>query len=1307
MKQKILLFLMIITSFLNAQEPYYSLVITEARMDGSNEGYLEITNLGEKEIQLSEFKVGHLDPWGSSQPIYNVWEDPWVTGDKYFFLPEKILKPGDSYVIAPAFDYGPLQYKRKVPGSEAWERRNQIDLYDVADLLLHRKEADYETSEDSVTTHLIGNPATAWNIYIGRDCWYLEHHYTIEDSVVVDQVGGVFHNEGKNQDGPADVAGVKDATRDALLIRKSSIKEGNLDFANARGLGLEDSEWIPIVRPPGYNAWRDLWWTVGNHGDFVLDENTLESDIIGIDFANKKLTVPWGICRLDDIMRHMKKKPGIAWNYQLNPEYQDSLYRSARTGDKLTVYVVGSQLQQATFDIVVSEPTNDVNIVIPIARPSYTGPITDATQNGILSWPRVTRNDSGEDTITGTWHGFPHALRADTLMKYLEKPTNASWRIEWVDEVARPDLKNGDKLIVKANNGNEKVYFIQVRDYEPSRDATITAITWPDVPAYLKGIHGWIGDTIPGFNSNTFNYRLQVPFDTEGIPALVAHVPTNSKMEVKRAKSLIGSIQDRTISFYITAEDDSVKNVYNVELIKEKAPNKIQPYYADPILSEFIFEEQYSNTYSEVYNPGNQPVDLSNYMVAYSTWTNEAAEVIRTVHPWNDRYMKYIPGTKWVDEVKWQSTPAVVVPDLGVNAILQGGDAFAMGAIRTDKYVARESNWVWPVPDLLDVQFFNTDGLVAKYKNPWGETVSDQGVPMLRRPSSNFFLWRILNDSVPNGLKPANDPNDFELIDRWGMETTITSVICGVPMVSESSYRRKPEFFKGNPIAEASFGSDHSDCEWDLITRATLSADGVQRSRFAIAFDLGQHYLYDPTHYLSTITSQLYKVSNGYSTEEEIRGVITGTTVNDFLNKILKADEQQSLTIISSTNGIGLDGDALITHNDTLIVLSADSTNTSKYILEVSDQGLSSDAVITSTLYEVTVESQINGAGETTEVGVGYISGFEYGTLLSTFIKNINLPFGATMDIIDSKGAYVSQKRLNFDTSYVNVTVNSDIYLDVLAENGVTQIIYQLLPTSSEDDAFALSDVYSISQADNLIKFIPRYSNVQTFLSYIIPSTGASIKLIDKMGHERVEGSIVEDDKLLVTSANGINTRIYHLSLLGTQYIAADTHLAYLLSNIYSVDQINLKITGPTVETKVSEFASGIRSVMGANFIIIDADGNSKTTGDLSIGDQVKVTSANGKIVVLYDIDITTFAKKVTDKSIEVYPNPTSGKVTVQGLEPNTRIQVFNYTGKLIVDTKSYSNIETISLENQPSGLYLIVFSKNKNFTARYKVLRK
>jgi hypothetical protein len=76
-----------------------------------------------------------------------------------------------------------------------------------------------------------------------------------------------------------------------------------------------------------------------------LDENTLESDVADVDFANKTITVPWGTRKHDGIMRLMKRKPGLIWNYTLNAVHEDSLSFAAKTGDVLNLTVAGDTWQ--------------------------------------------------------------------------------------------------------------------------------------------------------------------------------------------------------------------------------------------------------------------------------------------------------------------------------------------------------------------------------------------------------------------------------------------------------------------------------------------------------------------------------------------------------------------------------------------------------------------------------------------------------------------------------------------------------------------------------------------------------------------------------------------------------------------------------------------------------------------------------------------------------------------------------------------------------------------------------------------------
>ena len=1331
MRLKLLLFALLLSGgILNAQEIYRGLVITEARLNALPDNYIEITNMGDKAVNLKDFKLGTIRPW--NQAINDVLVDPWIPdNNRFIMLPDFVLEPGKSYVVATATDFGPEQYNKRTPGFEGSEMSLQKkQMYQIADLLIHSPEPKGDAT-DSISRNPAGVDISwmfeNWN---GRECMYIEQHLSDVDSVVIDQVNGVFDAEGKNRtSGRYDIAGVTGASGTAILIRKFKVKQGNLDFANARGVGADDSEWIPFQWPAGWGTWRDLPWTVGNHGNYKLDANTLESDIVDVDFAGKTITVPWGIRRGDGVMRALKKKPGITWIYDLNPNYEDSLTFAARTGDKLTVVVAGDEAYRETFNIVVTPPTADANVVVPVSGLDY--PATaqqwwrNHNQEGLVGgqggWPRVTQNASGVDSIWARWDGIPYATRVDTLLAHLEKPANAKWEIVPVDGVARPDLKNGDKLKVTAQSGAVKEYYIQVRKLEPSHNAYLASITWPDLPAQYRGLYGWVGDTVPGFNGTTYNYRITVPMDVQGIPALVARTQNlNATVKVIRASSLNGTTEQRTISFEVTAEDDSVKNTYNVELVKEKDPSNIQPYYAEPFLSEMVFWDQWANSFGEIANPGNQPLDLSNYMIAMQWNTNPSGVIEARMEPteWLDRYDKYVPGYKWVNEAQWQVTPGILQQDLNVNAIVMPGDVFAFGGIVQDGQTAPSwlPNYVWPVPAQLDIQFHmylnnpNKRNFPNGYSNPWNEPINGDGSPIRKWSNSSWYMWKILNDSIKLGLKPANDPADFELIETWSMASVTDWRIGGKNANMITNWIRKPHIYKGNTGFETngSFGSDPATSEWNYTDQPYWQARnaGWPQEILNVGNDIGQHFMFEPTQYKSTVTSTVFQVSEGYTMNEKIIGMKTGTTVDDFLAGITKANDLQTLTVKRGDAVLAL-ADALLA-NDNLVVLSADSVNTTNYVLSVTDEGLSSNAVLISTSprYTVTIEQQPKSASATEEAGVGNVKGFDYGTALRTVLANLQVPAGASLTVVNGQGAYVPLRTLNFDTTYVNVTVNDNIYLSVIAENGVTEIVYQLIPNVADEDAFVQSDLYTVVQRDLIIQNVPRGTRVSAFVTNVVPSAGATMKLVNKMGQERLDGDVADDDKVVVTSKNGAVTKTYYIAKLPTAATPDVTYLAYILSNVYGVDQVAYKVAGVDGAETVSNFLTMVTPAPGASVAVVDKDGVVKINGDISSDDKVQVTSADGKMKVFYTFGPLTSASVLESNDIQLYPNPTNGEINVSGLKAGYRIQVYNSVGAVVRDINVQNSIERISLRNQPAGMYMIVVSDNSKMLGRYKAMK-
>ena len=1312
MKLKLVLFSFLCScGILSAQDTIKTLLITEARMDRGDHTYCEITNMGTDTVNLKDFEFGTIRPWA----------DPWTPEvDHSFMLPDHKLAPGKSYVIAIISDWNAEQYYKEVAKFEYSPHGYTLfkpEMTKLADLQIHRPESPTGDPTDSITMPYHWIMDDVWN---GRECWYLRHHFfkpdsaSVPDSATIDQVGGVFDVNGRNSDaGAYDVAGVTGATANCVLVRKFAVKEGNVVFD--RGTDITDSEWLPIPFLGGqWEPDRAVFWTVGNHGDYRLNESTFTSPTIDFDWTYSIINVPFGTRRDDSIMNQFVRTPGIAWHYDYAESHDDSAYVSARTGDILTVWACGNSLDLRRFQIQQVPPSADANIVVPLREQDYGA--GDVWVNSFIPFI-VTDGEPGMDTIKNVFY----ATRVDSLLKYLEKAPNADWEIVFWDGNQRADVQMGDILRVTSESGAVKDYYIHTFRYRNSQNAYLGSITWPDIPEYYKGIFGWIGDTIPNFGRAMYDYKITVPFDVNGIPALLAkNEDVNAHLVVDRARNLTGTTADKTVTFTSTAEDDSTELVYKVQMEKEKNPTDVQPWFAEPMISEFIFWEQWSNGFVEIVNPGNQTLDLSNYMF-FGQWNTNPASAIASYAAsdsatWLNRYVKYIPGYKWVTYDQWSVYPATVIQDLNVNPVVLPGDVFVMSGIwtkGTSNSSGSNNPWPngvnWPGQVQADVIFNNVSPATNTWNEPVNETCARQW------SGADFYVFKIVNDSIKLGLKPAIDPNDFVLIETFGNADGSGWDPCGKSIDMITTCIRKPQYFLPKPGFSESFANTADSSEWITMDRPYFDARNVPwpADILRVVQDLGSHFMNEVTVYKSTVGSTVYKVSPGYSMHEQIKGMTTGTTVDDFLANLILADTAQTLIVKSASTGNVLAGSAVLTNGDTLIVHSGEftqwvvinekdtvvtKTNTSKYILEVTADGLSDNAVLTSTAYTIA----INGS-------TGTVTGMPYGTLMEEVVENVTVPQFATMTVVDANDEWVQLKKLNFDTVYVDVQVTDQYYLEVLAEDGVTKILYQIVPTATSSDAFVTSDVFMVNQGLALIDLIPGGTTVQGFLSNLVPVTGATLKVVDKYGLERSLGGIYKDDRLIVTAEDGVTVKVYYLQMLPNYEGEAVDYLAYVTSSVYAVDQYNLSIahTSITKATTVTSFLANLVPSTGATIKVVDAT-DIENTGTVNTGDLLKVTAANGVTTAYYSIVVSTISvDELGSISINIYPNPTSGKITVSGLEPGNRIRIYNILGAGLRDIITTQSEEIISLEGQPEGVYFVVVSNDDSIIGRYKLVIK
>lgn len=1285
-----------------------SLIFTEYSGNNPVTMYFELTNMGNSALDLSNFRASFVPEWSewvdwsTNPPVVNS-NEPARWGSRL----KGILEPGESVLVNNVFDSpGGDDPDSNDPRRWSWNK-TEFTSHKHHFPVHYPEPSDYEFwykpelemwGKDSVSVYeWLG---WAWN---GKSSTVLYYIYPDGDSVIVDGVN--FEKAaGSNQlAGVTDVAGVTDATVDHILVRKATITNGNWDWSQARGVDLADSEWIPIpaynVGSPGGRRARP-YTTVGTHGDYSID---LKSETITIDDVNNTLTVPWGILKHDSILNEFTIGPGMAWIYTEDElEFADSAYATVQDGDILRFMACGNDYEVKDYTIQVAPPADNMALVFPKRRMRFEAMLEEDFDG--QKWggePYYVTEGAPMDSIGNV----PFATRIDTLYKYLEKAPEASWEIAFVDTLERVDVKDGDKLVITAKDGTtKKEYYIIVLDYEKSDNALLGAITWPDKPVFMEN---WNGDTIPNFSPTSAAYQITVPYNTIRVPALTAlRQDYNARISVNRATNLNGSLEERTTTFVVTAEDGITEQQYTVTFSIDQPPENSQPYVAKPFISEIVAGKR---DYYEFANVGGVPLDLSRYLFVHSSEGNNPADAIRrigastSVGDFTRRYGKgYVPGYKFSDDtVTWQANPAKLYYDAAVDPVIDPGDVFLLGNPHASSSSVRP--WAAGLCDVVTSYGKRWTTVLDTNFNTWGVTNLDDQVQM-HMHWKVLYLFHIDNDSILDGTKPVNaDPADYTLVDMVGdaaaADWTLTWYGDHQKLAWENTltFRRQPWIYEGNTQAD----SISNRTEW---ISNSVNDEGWNTDR-VLSF-IGSHSFDPVTFHISTITSSVYEVSVGYVSPQTLKGEMSGTTVEDLFGKI-SSITGQTISII------GKDSSDLIANDDTLMVVSANGENTTKYA--IIDSPLDDNAVITLVNDPSGLSIEIDGDS-------GLIKGVEYGALLRQYIDSLSFPELATSAIIDENGSPIPMQRLNYDTVMVNTLIDNNVYIEVVAQNGTTRILYKFEPSSGSSDAFVISSIYDVDQENLFITNIAAGTGTALFWDNIDVVKGATATLIDKAGFERLEGTMSYDDKLEVVSEDSTVTTVYYLDFLGEMNAdgnaAPEVVLAFTDSTLTGALEIDVAATVNDDGLLFGTLAYKWEVIEGvaANVTIADDAALITTVTFSELGTyKLQFSATDGqktteRVVTIHVEEESTIGIDPSfAQSLKLYPNPAGETLTIElvnfaGME--STLAIYDLTGRPVYMRKLRDPKTVMDLDLK-TGMYIVrVTCNTKAFTQQLKIVR-
>ncbi|MCP4312435.1 MAG: T9SS type A sorting domain-containing protein [Bacteroidetes bacterium] len=1307
------------------------LIISEWRGDSWQTAYIELCNMGDTAIDLRKMAVRSLpggkqtwDFWGpeaNNATMSILFDSLKLSVDNY------TLEPGETFLMAPHYDAttddgGPI---------------HRPELVEMADYVGYK----IEKNEPNDTTSYGERFFRQWSSYpIGvfvavRVTDTIPPFYQT-NWVLVDNINGdrdpVSNNIGL---GVADVAGFFEATGQAVLVRKHTITKGTLEgeWTAAASDDITTSEWIPI-KHDDQNLGGKVFKTAGNHGNFTMDVTAGEG--VTMDLVNGTLEVPWGALRGERIIdNEVILGDGMAWTYRNFSEEGDSLLdindlsfnQVAMPGDVINLYACGDDLETAELTI------------------SY----ADAALNSVKIYPTYKMNDLGEwaeyyyvtddEPTIDTIGNVPFATRIDTLIEYMDIAPNSSWALIPVTGEDHVDLVYGDKLLVTGADGSStKEYFIDVQEYAGNPESRLSVITWPDISLQGANIgyylqNGWaygaiLSDTLPGFSSSKLTYVVQLAPGTMDVPAFeVTTMNLNAWVKIDRAVDLFGSVENRTTTIKVTSEDSSSVSTYSI--LFEVFSDEIQENASDPFFSTMMMTISTRNAGLELVNPGNVELDLSRYLIVKTYRNNDPSQAIRDTMSYFNRYNKYIPGYvyKSKDTTAWNITMDYTLTKGGPNikSKIGPGDVFVMANMHN-----KAAKWWKSISHTqeIDVLFFPREALVDPYypdKSIYtpeefdldgapngGHPVDQQNHVGYARADHSFFLFKILNDSILEGTKAIIDTADFELIDAIGDPINSPGYKIGSWDMNGDSARvwevgsggqgiillREPDIYHGVSKVGEGISEDHEVSQW--IVGDELYWPEVEGRWTGMTQHFGTHNMEVVSVYVSTITSANYMVSTGFEGLQDVKGVVEGTTVQQFIDNITKADEEQGLQFIANANGAELGLTDVLLNSDTLHVAAADSSNFTTYVLEVTPSGLKDNAILTSTTYTV-IDNDTTGT----------VEGMAYGTTVVDVLDNVVKDADAALTIVDGNNELLGKNVVTADGQVVLRTVTSDVYFEVVAQDKVTKMLYQLKPAMSATDAYVLSDVYEVT--DLLVDGITFGISVDAFYNNITV-IGRESYIEDRAGVKRSIGTLNSDDMVVVVSDDESVTVKYTLGFSGmavnqapgidlVESIGANVDVLFNLAAIVSDDGLP-EGSEVTVSWSVAGGDEG-------NVTIATPDAESTDVTISAEGVYVlELTASDGllesKAAVSVNVVMTGLSHG-NASTLEVYPNPASDKVFIDGLRINSVVTVLNMTGAVVDQFNANDGRHFIELGNQPAGTYLIKVQELNGSVRIGKVLKR
>lgn len=455
-----------------------------------------------------------------------------------------------------------------------------------------------------------------------------------------------------------------------------------------------------------------------------------------------------------------------------------------------------------------------------------------------------------------------------------------------------------------------------------------------------------------------------------------------------------------------------------------------------------------------------------------------------------------------------------------------------------------------------------------------------------------------------------------------------------------------------------------------VIAKSTSDANytEVVASSGSIATNKGWTLIYHQNYaYLSSI--ETINTTGTYTC-----GSVYGVTINESERTISRGD---SFTLTANV----LPANA----NDPSVIWSSSNTN----VATVNNNGeVTGLAGGTTTITATTTDGSFEASCTVTVRGtISIATGIANGNIVASPYENLDANTPITITVTPAAGYKLTEASLRaYKTGDESVTVNITVDTD-----GRMSLIMPAFDVTVTANFEALPQVLTLANVANGTITATPNQGIVTGTEITLTTTPANgYKLVEnslrayKTGDESVAVNItVETDgrRSLIMPAFGVTVTAEFVIIPVTTYAVT---IAEGITN------------GTVAANPTQDLAQGTE----VTITVTPAAGYKLTEGSLraykTTDENVTVTITNNKMVMpAHNVTVTakfelgTGIDTPTGTTVALHPNPANDMVYIKGISANTRVDIYNIVGTLVLSTQAEPN-QSISVDNLKTGVYLV-----------------